>query len=124
MIEIELNELWMLFMVANGIFDEPKITPKPKSYSCLTELLFEAGFLTQEMHQDLVDFNIHRNLLSHNLFGIKKKKTTKDKTEKIFNRGLHVSGTLPLNIARFIHMEVKKNPKFKKLIEKALGMIP
>ena len=121
LIEIHLNRFWQFFMNANGIFDEPRIEPKSRSYADLTELLYEAGLMEQETHQNLTDFNAHRNLLSHNLFGNKKRKTTKQRTKAIFDSGLNASGMLPVLIGRFLHVEGKKNPKFKKTFKKVFG---
>jgi len=121
LIEIHLNRLWQMFMVANGIFDEPRVEPKPRSYSDLVELLHEAGLMELETHQNLTDFNAHRNLLSHNLFGIKKKQTTKKRTRVIFEKGLDASGMLPILLVKFLYHEGKKNPKLKKAIKKLIG---
>ena len=121
LIEINLNWLWHFFMISDGIFDESRVEPKPRSYSDLTELLYEAGLLEQETHQNLNDFNAHRNLLSHNLFGFKKRKTSKQQTKAIFKKGLMVSGLLPAVLLRFLHHTAEKNPKFKKAIKKVFG---
>ena len=79
--------------------------------------------MEQETRQNLTDFNAHRNLLSHNLFGIKKKKVTKKQTKAIFENGLNASGMLPILLVRFLHLEGKKNPKFKKAIKKVFGIV-
>jgi len=124
LIEIQLNQIWQIFMVTNRIFDEPRALPKPRSYSDLAELLYEAGLLEKETHQELTDFNAYRNRLSHNLFGIKKKQVTNKETEDNFEKGLLASGTLPLIIPRYLHVEGKKNPKFKKAMKKVFGYAP
>jgi len=121
LIEIELNELWQFFMIANGIFEEEKVEPKPRPYSLLTELLFEAGLIEKSTHQELTDFNAHRNLLSHNLYGFKKKRTTKRETEKNFEKGLGAAGLLPIIKLRYLHVEGKKNRKFKKALKEVFG---
>lgn len=121
LIEIHLNRVWQVFMAFSGFFDEPRVEPKPRSYSELTELLHEAGILDKESHQVLNDFNAHRNLLSHNLFGIKKKKRTSEQTKDIFEKGLGVSGDLPLLLVKFLYHETKKNPKLKKMLNKEFG---
>ena len=121
LIEMQLNEFWICFMFANGIFNDPRVEPKPRTYSLLTEVLYEAGLLEQDTHQNLTDFNAHRNLLSHNIFGIKKKKNTKKETKVNFEKGLLASGTLPVVLLRYFHVEGKKNPKFKKVIKKVYG---
>ena len=120
LIEIHLNRFWQFFMIANGIFDKNRVEPKLRSYSVLTELLYEAGMMEQQTYQNLTDFNAHRNLLSHNLYGIKKRKTTKQKTKAIFEKGLNASGALPVLLAKFIHNEAKKNRKFAKALNKVI----
>lgn len=122
LIEIHLNRFWQFFMIANGIFEEHRVVPKSRSYSDLTEFLYEAGLMEQKTHQDLTDFNAHRNLLSHNLFGVKKKKTSKRQTKAIFEKGLNVSGILPVLLVKFLYHEGKKNPKFKKIIKKVFDI--
>ena len=119
-----MNWIWETFIYANGIFDEPRIKLKPRPYSLLTEILYEANLLEKRTHQNLTDFNAHRNLLSHNLFGNKRKKVSEKETEDNFDKGLNASGTLPLYLLRYIHVEGKRNPKFKKLVKKAYGFSP
>ncbi|MDE1765822.1 MAG: hypothetical protein KGI27_06045 [Thaumarchaeota archaeon] len=120
LIEIHLNRLWQLFMATSGMFDEARTIPKPRSYSDLTDILYEAGLMEQETHQNLTDFNAHRNLLSHNLFGNKKKQTAKQVTEKMFEKGLLASGILPILLIKFLYHETKKNPKLKKVLKSKL----
>jgi len=124
LIEIYLNEFWQFFLFASGIYDEPRIEPKLRSYSVLTEILYEAGLLEKVTYQNLSDFNAHRNLLTHNLFGIKQKKRDKKKTKAHFQNGLNASGNLPLDTMRYLHVEAKRNPKFKKAIKKVFGLTP
>ena len=69
-------------MMASRIVDESKVMPKSRSYSVLTDLLHEAGLIEKKQYQDLVDFNAHRNILSHNKFGIKKRKLVKREQSK------------------------------------------
>jgi ABC-type lipoprotein release transport system permease subunit len=75
----------------------------------------------KKTRQSLTDFNAHRNVLSHNLYGIKKKIPTKKETARIFEEGLSVASYLPVIQGRFLHVEGKKNPKFKKAFKKIFG---
>lgn len=124
LIEIQLNNIWHAFVTTNGIYDEPRVKPKPRKYSELTDLLYEFGLIDKKTHQNLTDFNAHRNLLAHNLFGNKKKQTNPKENKDNFEKGLLTSGDLPLLLVKYLHFKGKENPKFKKAFKKVFGVTP
>ena len=119
LIEIGLNRFWMMFQVCNRKKDNDlKPDFKSRSYGDLTKLFADLTLLDKETYQNLNDFNAFRNLLSHNLYGNKKKKITKKETEQKFNQGIIASEMVYVLMVRYLVEESKKNPTAKDLMQK------
>lgn len=115
LIEIELNKFWMVFVASNRRKGNTIELLESRSYSDLTKIMGELSLLDEETYKNLIEFNAFRNLLSHNLYGVKQKKITKKETEKKFDQGLNASGSIMPLMMRYLYQESMKNPEAKRI---------
>lgn len=115
LIEIELNKFWLVFVACNRRKENIAELLESRSYSDLTKIMGELSLLDEETYKNLIEFNAFRNLLSHNLYGVKQKKITKKDTKKKFEQGLNASGSITPLMLRYLYQESMKNPQAKKV---------
>ena len=118
LIELNLNKFWMIFVACNNDTNEKSILNlKERSYFDLTNLFNELGLLEDTMIVGLKEFNDLRNKVTHNFYGIKRVIISETELKNKFENGLNVSGSLPIEITKFLVRESKTNGFAKKFME-------
>lgn len=125
-IENYLNLLWQGWCTNDSISKEEHEI-KVKSYLDAMNVLYEIGLIDEQDKQQLTDFNSLRNSLSHNMFGVKRKKIGKHQIKTDFKKGMACAGLMPALFTKEIFVLSERHNKFKsqvfKKIRKQTGKI-
>ncbi len=118
LLELELNKFWMFYQACKNPENLENI--EDRGYKELTKLFEEHELIDDKWIETLKEFNHFRNKVAHNFYGIKQVIIHKTEIENKFDRGLGLSGRLPIDLLKFLFEESKTNTIAKNIF-KALG---